>query len=199
MKKVMMVLVAAVISAATQAATVQWKTGTVYAAIDKTGTSGSGTDPKLGATGHAGSVYVFYFGNETDFNDAKALSASKIYEDYILNTATKATAVTSGAASSFGKTLKLENQPDGSVNPVTIYGMMVLVDTATPTTDGYTDVDAFVKTAFQTGSYGDNVGKDFKDVAVAGNWTAYSAVPEPTSGLLLLLGVAGLALRRRRA
>ena len=32
--------------------------------------------------------------------------------------------------------------------------------------------------------------------ATAGNFTA---VPEPTSGLLMLLGIAGLALRRRRA
>ena len=32
----------------------------------------------------------------------------------------------------------------------------------------------------------------------AGAWTT-AAVPEPTSGMLLLLGVAGLALRRKRA
>ena len=35
--------------------------------------------------------------------------------------------------------------------------------------------------------------------AVTGNqWGAYAAVPEPTSGLLLLLGMAGLALRRKQ-
>ena len=38
---------------------------------------------------------------------------------------------------------------------------------------------------------------------ITSSWTFtsanYSAVPEPTSGLLLLLGVAGLALKRKRA
>ena len=42
-----------------------------------------------------------------------------------------------------------------------------------------------------------NVGIDFKKSAAENGYT--SNVPEPTSGLLLLLGVAGLALRRRRA
>ena len=33
----------------------------------------------------------------------------------------------------------------------------------------------------------------------ASNWQAMGPVPEPTSGLLLLLGMAGLALKRKRA
>jgi hypothetical protein len=42
---------------------------------------------------------------------------------------------------------------------------------------------------------GDNLYSGAFDFASS----AYTAVPEPTSGLLLLLGMAGLALRRKQA
>ena len=46
-----------------------------------------------------------------------------------------------------------------------------------------------------------NRARYFQDMNAIGasDWTTYSSVPELTSGLLLLLGMAGLALRRRRA
>ena len=50
--------------------------------------------------------------------------------------------------------------------------------------------------AVETGSATINFGSLKTATQTAGNW---AAVPEPTSGLLMLLGMAGLALRRKRA
>ena len=45
-----------------------------------------------------------------------------------------------------------------------------------------------------SGNYG-----GLADTPTVGKWSAAAAVPEPTSGLLLALGLCGLALRRKRA
>jgi hypothetical protein len=75
----------------------------------------------------------------------------------------------------------------------------------------YTDADGkdWVATYEGTSGYkpvAGAIGEDAKNYEVfstdyafeAGDWKA-AAVPEPTSGLLLLLGVAGLALKRKRS
>ena len=62
----------------------------------------------------------------------------------------------------------------------------------------HTGVSSYETVAGAPGDPVNNFESFVTDYAVqAGDWTA--AVPEPTSGLLLLLGVAGLALKRKRA
>ena len=57
-----------------------------------------------------------------------------------------------------------------------------------------------VKYGFENDSSLQSVAADMSGFSGSvGGWVSTAAVPEPTSGLLMLLGMAGLALRRRRA
>ena len=95
----------------------------------------------------------------------------------------------------------------GLGNGVTVSGYMVVFNSDDPTTATYayvTDVRSASTTSL--GGAGNISWGDLDDTDNFSNWTVNLAgssggggVPEPTSGLLLALGGAMLALRRRRA
>ena len=63
-----------------------------------------------------------------------------------------------------------------------------------------TDADHFMITSEKTASVPASGSLAMAFGTQASNtWNTMTAVPEPTSGLLMLVGLAGLALRRRRA
>ena len=84
---------------------------------------------------------------------------------------------------------------------------VLMIDTAAEGGPKYMVSDTFAQKAYKVGddeamaiSFGaDALGANaltYDSSTAANGW---AAVPEPTSGLLMLLGMAGLALRRRRA
>ena len=90
---------------------------------------------------------------------------------------------------------------DGSVsgygNGVTVSGYVVIVDSASDPTKAY--VTEVLSDATKSSGLPANISfGDLTGTKNASAWTAVAA-PEPTSGLLLLLGMAGLALKRKRA
>ena len=86
----------------------------------------------------------------------------------------------------------------GLAGETTYYAYAVIFDTET-----ITDASKFIVTgtaSATTPASSASVNKSFNIGSQAANTTwSTVAVPEPTSGILLLLGMAGLALKRKRA
>lgn len=179
MKKLMIMAVALGIAAIANAASVNWTANQIY---------------KPGTT-TAASMLLFCFDSSTfSYADAQAaVAAGKT--DFLANALNP-----SGTAST--ATGKLAANGIGTVeNGSAMTGYMVILDAAT-----VADATKMVLTSELTGTASGATGTagkmSFGSLAAltsnASNWQTV-AVPEPTSGLLMLLGIAGLALKRRRA
>lgn len=194
MKKLMFTLAAVLAAGMIQAAQVTWNTGTAVKGIT------SDSNPAFGSANAASgtlSLYVWLV-NEATYN---SIGIDKIWDTYgaSLGTATASVTGKSGAA---GTNVKTTGLSFSTTEDTPYYGLVLIgLDTDKDGTLDYyiaNKATANINTA-GTDATISNLAKNLGGTggtAITG-WTA--AVPEPTSGMLLLLGMAGLALRRKRA
>ena len=179
MKKLMTLAAAVVLAAASQAASVSWTATNVYAG-----------NTKDKATG------VAYFMTTA----MAAVDAFRTDADFAALTkdAYSWTPTTAGTYS-VSSTAPVANSTLGLSDATSYTAYLVIFDGAT-----IAESKSFFVTnakTFETvgGTSNVNIGFMSQKTASQGAWMATTSVPEPTSGLLLLLGMAGLALRRKQA
>ena len=181
MKKIM--LTAAIICATVMSygAAVEWGAGTI--------TRFDGETANKNVTGYLFQITADDYASYAAM-DAATLSQT-IYADY---KDSFASAVVSGTATKKGA-LTLEGIDATAGTPV--YAAVLYVD-GVDSSYVMGNVATVTWGGVGTPGVGELANMKLGDTASAGA-TAWAAVPEPTSGLLMLVGLAGLALRRRRA
>ena len=189
MKKIL-IMVAVVGSAiALQAASFTWTSGT--------GTSNTylwDTTTNSKATSLAGSIVLVSLGTTDSWSWDNAVELTGSGASGTLTTSGKAAKIgTVGGAYSF----TYGDASTGALSNGDVLGVMFKDSSGELSQLRYVADDSLVSDTYTVSGLSNNTwaGAQF-NFATGGNFTA---VPEPTSGLLMLLGMAGLALRRRRA
>lgn len=205
MKKLIVMAAVVALAAASQAATWSWSVSTAA-----TKAYDSSTDV-VGST----SAYLFFgYGSSSDATAAKTAVVNALFAGTAVDAIAGYTDV--AALGATGKTASGQNVSiTGSASDLgKRYGFVVLTETAADggkwayisATKNGTGADTGA-TALMYSLNGETLyamdGDNLNSNTSGTGWHQFAAassdVPEPTSGLLVLLGVAGLALRRRRA
>ena len=201
MKKLMMLAAVACATIGAEAASVQWKSYNTTTSknsflVDKTGAQiGAADFTSLGVN----IVLVALSGDDlTAYQNGSysaAYDASAVLSTGAISTSTKA-----AMKGSFNNKLEFTY---GETNPIKDgdYLAVVITDGKTMMNITYADGTKVTDTLLVEKLAKDgNLWTDSFNFATGGNFTAnVGNIPEPTSAMLLLCGIAGLALRRKRA
>ena len=176
MKKIIIAAAVALMGIAVNAATVNWSVNAVQNSPDNTVGAG---------------WIVQIFDSSVTYDYTKAVSGD-------ISAWVSGSTVAAGTTFRAAGSTTMDNGTSKSI-------YMVIYDaTSIASADNYIVSDVMTITANAAGSpVSSGFGSMIATTAAANkflnsSWTA-TAVPEPTSGLLLLLGMAGLALRRKQA
>ena len=178
MKKIMIAAVAVMLGVAANAAAVSWTVNEVTNSPDAT----------------AGAGWALYVLDASSYSAFTALSGDQAAAFAADNS------IASGATTAArGKVTATVKGGDFAANE-TVSAFLVIFDNSSASAANnfaYTTVGETIIAA--SGADGNLAFGTFDNATAAtGGWQS-TDVPEPTSGLLLLLGVAGLALKRKRA
>jgi len=117
--------------------------------------------------------------------------------------AADATALGTGTSATIAKSGRVYNTPETGASGEKITSSaslyLVLVKSADAKDYTYISMGDISSAVYEPPASATTSFSTTSAALLAGTSGNFAAVPEPTSGLLMLLGVAGLALRRRRA
>ena len=178
MKKMIIAAAVALMGVAINAATVNWSVNAVQSSPDHTVGAG---------------WIVQIFDSSVTYDYAKAVSGD-------ITALVSGATVAAGSSFRAAGTTTMDNGTSKNVYAV-IYDATSIADADNYIISDITTWTANAAGSNVTGSFGAMTGTTSVNKFLNSSWTAVpsESVPEPTSGLLLLLGMAGLALRRKQA
>lgn len=181
MKKIMMCVAAAICAVAAQAASINWSSGVIYP---------EGSTTKVGTGAVTGYLYIIDSTTYGNLDFSTSAGASAAYATYKAKTAD----VTGASAKTGAVTLQTKDLANGETQyAVIIYEMGDPVNWII--TKGYDTINTLGQQAniMSTGMYNSSNSSGWQ----SGVSPDPSGTPEPTSGLLMMIGLGCLALRRR--
>ena len=191
MKKLMIACIAMAMAAVAQAASVSWTISNVYSPSDSTAKVAAGSM----------SAWLFVTANSTDVTTIKTttMAAVQAVLDSGDLTGLASLAAANGVNPSDGMFTGATGLQGFSSGSLTAFAVVVDSTDLASAQNYFLAGGGAEKSATFTSATGIKTlgwGSQATITQAAGGWTA---VPEPTSGLLLLLGMAGLALKRKVA